>query len=349
MGQSPEQKRKREERRNEVLRRLLKNETDTKIAKEMGISRVTVSADRRYLEENNRIKKKLSKEEKLDITEEMTRAGKSLSQIAKRLGTTRQVVFELYRKPLVEQGKLTGEEKSIQPQTIKMGKRLKKLEKILEKETEEQIEIDEEDIAKQMGVSKKTVERDKVRLRERKEQEFAEWSEKVIKLYDNFYGQPDSVKKFEKYLIACKKGYEQRLIEEEHLLPIKCAAIATENYSNVAFYIKLCIRFSQFEEAIQFAKGYVSCETFSQEEKGRIKQSIAECEKFCQAIRMMDKVGISDEEIIKVTGLTKVEIALLRKKVEKRTNGDGEMKSKEEVSEVRNNEENDDGDEPEIA
>lgn len=65
---------------------------------------------------------------------------------------------------------------------------------------------------------------------------------------------------------------------------------------------------------------------------------------------MINNGTISDEVIRKVTGLSQVEIALLRKKAEKRANGDSVIKTKEEeVPEVRKHEENDDGDELERA
>ena len=286
----------------------------------------------------------LSKEARQGEIERLTKAGKTEKQIAEQLEVS-IVTVKRDKKELINQKKLTGNETIIEA-TIRKRKRIKKLEKILEKEDDEKTR---EQIGKELGVSSATVSKDKVRLREQKEQEFAEWSKEIIKRYEKFYGQSASIKRFEQYLTLCKERYEQTLIEEEHLLPIKYAAIATETYSNIAFYIKLCIRFNQFEEAMKFAKSYVNCENFSQEEKGKIKKSIVECEKFCQAIRIINNPAISDEAIREVTGLTKVEIALLRKKVEKRANGDGEMKTKEEAPEVRKHEENNDGDELERA
>lgn len=287
----------------------------------------------------------LSKEARQGEIERLTKAGKTEKQIAEQLEVS-IVTVKRDKKELINQKKLTGNEKTIIEATIRKRKRIKKLEKILEKEDDEKTR---EQIGKELGVSSATVSKDKVRLREQKEQEFAEWSKEIIKRYEKFYGQSASIKRFEQYLTLCKERYEQTLIEEEHLLPIKYAAIATETYSNIAFYIKLCIRFNQFEEAMKFAKSYVNCESFSQEEKGKIKKSIVECEKFCQAIRMINSPTISDEAIREVTGLSQVEIALLRKKAEKRANGDSEIKTKEKAPEARKHEENDDGDELERA
>lgn len=314
--------------------------------------RDTVKKYRRILREQGRLtgkekpKRQATKvDENLDETEKMVKAGKTRKEIGKKIGRHESRVAE-YKRILREQGKLTGKEKSKGQATYKKEKRMKKVDKLLANDEE----LTGMQIAEMEGVSSRTISNDKARLKEQKEQEFAEWNEKVIKLYDNFYGQPESIKKFEEYLTLCKERCEQRKIEEEHLLPIKYAAMATETYSNVAFYIKLCIRFNQFEEAMKFAKSYISCDSFSQEEKGKIRKSITECERFCQGINMINNGTISDEVIRKVTGLSQVEIALLRKKAEKRANGDSVIKTKEEeVPEVRKHEENDDGDELERA
>lgn len=320
MGQSPEQKRLYEERLLETKKGIEAGEKMKSIAKRIGVTEGMVKKYKKYLEEEDMLEI-LTKEEKLNIIKQMVKDKKTLVQIAKRLKTTRQAVSR-YRDELIEQGELTGSEKSVKPHTIKMKRRINELEKILEENSKNEDEKTREQLGEELGVSNITVSRDKVRLREQKEQEFAEWSKEIIKRYEKFYGQSASIKRFEEYLILCKERYEQRLIEEEHLLPIKYASIATETYSNIAFYIKLCIRFNQFEEAMKFAKSYVSCETFSQEERGKIKKSLTECEKFCQAIRMINSPTISDEAIREVTGLSQV---------------------------VRKHEENDDGDEPEIA
>ncbi len=345
------QQRIRGEKLDEIEKLTKDKKTIDQIAEKTGMHRDTVIEYRKILREQGRLTgKEKSKrqetkvDEDLDETEKMVKAGKTRKEIGKKIGRHESRVAE-YKRILREQGKLTGKEKSKGQATYKKEKRMERVDKLLTSDEE----LTEVQIAEKEGVSKQTIAKDKVRLREQKEQEFAEWSKEIIKRYEKFYGQSASIKRFEQYLTLCKERYEQTLIEEEHLLPIKYAAIATETYSNIAFYIKLCIRFNQFEEAMKFAKSYVSCETFSQEERGKIKKSLTECEKFCQAIRMINNPAISDETIRQVTGLSKVEIALLRKKAEKRANGDSEIKTKEEAPEVRKHEENNDGDELERA
>ena len=291
--------------------------------------------------------KSLSREERLKKEEELIKAGKTVEEIAEKMKKCPATIKQ-HRKYLKGQNRITGKEKSITKTYKNFRKKLKKFEKMLEKEEGKEHKKTQKQMAEELGVSEASIEKYKKILKKEKEEKFAKWNEKVIKLYDDFYGQSTSIEKFEEYLTLCKERYEQRLLEEEHLLPIKYAAIATETYSNVAFYIKLCNRFSQWEEAIQFAKNYVNCEAFSQEEKEKIRRSITECKKICQAIDWINK-GNSNEAIKNETGLSNGEIALLRKKAEKRANGDGEMRSKEEMPEVRNNKKNDDGDEPEIA
>lgn len=335
----------------------LRKATNEELERELGIilSMTAIEKIQKKLKDRGEVSDEKSKQrreeiqqrirgEKLDEIEKLTKDKKTIDQIAEKTGMHRDTVIE-YRKILREQGRLTGKEKSKGQAIYKKEERMERVDKLLTSDEE----LTEVQIAEKEGVSVVTIKKDKVRLREQKEQKFAEWSEEIIKRYEKFYGQSASIKRFEQYLTLCKERYEQTLIEEEHLLPIKYAAIATETYSNIAFYIKLCIRFNQFEEAMKFAKSYVNCESFSQEEKGKIKKSIVECEKFCQAIRMINSPTISDEAIREVTGLSQVEIALLRKKAEKRANGDSEIKTKEKAPEARKHEENDDGDELERA
>lgn len=251
----------------DIVERLTKDKkTIDQIAEITGMHRDTVKKYRRILREQGRLtgkekpKRQATKvDENLDETEKMVKAGKTRKEIGKKIGRHESRVAE-YKRILREQGKLTGKEKSKGQATYKKEKRMKKVDKLLANDEE----LTGMQIAEMEGVSSRTISNDKARLKEQKEQEFAEWNEKVIKLYDNFYGQPESIKKFEEYLTLCKERCEQRKIEEEHLLPIKYAAMATETYSNVAFYIKLCIRFNQFEEAMKFAKSYISCDSFSQ-------------------------------------------------------------------------------------
>ncbi len=189
-------------------------------------------------------------------------------------------------------------------------------------------------IEKETGMSRSTIIR---YIKKIKEQEREKLNEKVQKLYENFYGQTDTVKKFEEYLTLCKERYEQKMIDEKDLIAIKCAAISTQRYENIVFYIKLCIRFNQFEEAIKFAHDYINYETFSQEEKEKIKKSKEECQKYFKAINMI-KQKINDEQIKEISGVSKVELAILKKKVEKQDNKDkkigsnGENENSEELS-----------------
>ena len=74
-----------------------------------------------------------------------------------------------------------------------MKRRINELEKILEENSKNEDEKTREQLGEELGVSNITVSRDKVRLREQKEQEFAEWSKEIIKRYEKFYGQSDSI------------------------------------------------------------------------------------------------------------------------------------------------------------
>ena len=124
------------------------------------------------------------------------------------------------------------------------------------------------------------------------------------------------------------------MIDEKDLIAIKCAAISTQRYENIAFYLKLCIRFNQFEEAIRLAHDYINYETFSQEEKEKIKKSKEECQKYLKAINMI-KQKINDEQIMKISGVSKVELAILKKKAKEQDEKDKKIESKEKMTIVR--------------
>lgn len=339
MGQSLEQKRKTEKRIKEVKRMTDAGETIDTIAKAVGASRRTVIRDREYLREINMLS---DKEDMLEKVKRATEKGKSKAIISKELGISTATVTR-YRKELREQNRLTGNEKPNTELMIDMNKKknmeknMKKVKKIMSdgKKTIAQI-------AEEVGLSKTTIVAYKKIF---KEQELEQLNEKVQKLYENFYGQTDTIEKFEEYLTLCKERYEQKMIDEKDLIAIKCAAISTQRYENIAFYLKLCIRFNQFEEAIKFAHDYVNCETFTQEEKEKIKKSKEECQRYFKAINMIKQKNkeeqtkgvsrVSDEQIMEISGVSKVELAILKKKAGQQVEEDKKT--------IRSQEENDGG------
>lgn len=315
-----------QEQMQQIKRLAEAGKTEQEIAKEVGLSKARVSQYKRRLRDEGNLNI-LSSEQRQQIVEEEIKARKTAKQIKKETGISKTAIVR-YKKKLREQGKLTGKEKPETQSEKQIKRRTKKIKKMIEDEKTNK-EMEEE-----LGVSRSTIFRGKRILRE---QEIAQLSERVKKLYENFYGQDDTIEKFEEYLTLCKERYEQKMIDEKDLIAIKCAAISTQRYENIVFYIKLCIRFNQFEEAIKFAHDYINYETFSQEEKEKIKKSKEECQKYFKAINMI-KQKINDEQIKEISGVSKVELAILKKKVEKQDNKDkkigsnGENENSEELS-----------------
>lgn len=283
------------------------------MAKELGVSKITISKGKRSLREQDRLtgdekpETKTEKEMKRRIkeTEKMIKDRKTSRQMAEELGVSRTTIID-YKNRLVDENRIIGYENLNTAQKIKQEQRIEKLREIEKKQRRNKKRKTREEIGKKIGVNKNRI---SIYRNILKVEEVYEWNEKIQRLYENFEGQNELIEQFEEYLTFCKKKYEEKLISKEHLLSIKYAAIATDRYANVAFYIKLCIRFNQFEEAIKFAHDYVNCETFTQEEKEKIKKSKEECQRYFKAINMI-KQNINDEQIMEISGVSKVELAI---------------------------------------
>lgn len=324
--------------------------TIEQIEEETGFSKTAIKGYRKKLREQGQLtgdekskgKATIEKEKRMEETQKLVNSGKNEETIAKKQGVSIGTVKK-DKGRLREENRLTV----TQPEIINKNKNLKKLQKILDKDMENGIIKTNLELAEQMGTTISTIVRYKRIL---KEQKISQMSERVKKIYENFYGQTDTIEKFEEYLTLCKERYEQKMIDEKDLIAIKCAAISTQRYENIAFYLKLCIRFNQFEEAIKFAHDYVNCETFSQDEKEKIKKSKEECQRYFKAINMIKQKNkeeqtkgvsrVSDDEIMEISGVSKVELAILKKKAGQQVEEDKKT--------IRTQEENDDGDGPSL-
>lgn len=91
------------ERRMEVKKRIERGETIQQIAKQLGVSRVTISKDKKYLIDNNMLQQ-LSKEARQGEIERLTKAGKTEKQIAEQLEVS-IVTVKRDKKELINQKK----------------------------------------------------------------------------------------------------------------------------------------------------------------------------------------------------------------------------------------------------
>jgi len=302
---------------NEVKRRL-KEKYDIDIAKE------TVKKYVDNLVEQGLIEKRVTEEEireiRRTIIEEIVNNSDKIPPVAKiqeivqeKLGMSVSLrTIENDKKYLEGQGKIksfsTRKTEEIQKvrEIVKReynnGEEGKKIHSIVEKEMNIKIsmssvnahisywrgkgklELENENGKK---VSKKTKRERREVVNNSKKVDKTQYYKKIVQLYQGFYGQASSLKTFQTYLNNCKQREKEKTIEEDELEAIKCATMATEKYENLAMYIRLCIRFNQFEEALKFARPYQECENFTAEERVKTKKSIKRCEKFCQAIGMI--------------------------------------------------------------
>ncbi len=186
-----------------------------------------------------------------------------------------------------------------QKNTVDKNNNLKKLKDMLEKDKKEGKKRKKGELAKELGVANSTITKYMKILEEQgslseeettveeKSKRKVEPKNRFSKRYKKFYGQESSLKIFQEYLNNCKQREKEKTIEEDELEAVKYATMATENYEDVALYLRLCIRFNQFEGALKFARTYQNCESFTAEERLKTKKSIERCEKFCKAIDMI--------------------------------------------------------------
>lgn len=343
MPVSLEQRKEIERKIDKVEELTKKKKTGEEIAKILDIKRSTVTRYKKILADQGRITliNEMSIEERRNKVEKLTKKKKTGEEIAKILGVSRNSVVrdQIY---LRENGRLPEKIKSIPKRTIQKEKRIKIIEDLLLNGEE----LTEQQMAENLQVTRDTITKAKRTIRERNEEEFTKqwkkWNKRVITLYDSFYGQPKSLEIFKEYLVFAKDVYERGRIEEEALEPVKYATMATERYIDANFYIKLCIKFNQFEEAIKFIKKGVNYENFTLQEREEMKKLELQCQRYYRAVDMLIE-GMDEEIVVEACHLSKVEKALLIKKASQ-MNQNNKTKNQ-----TRKLEENKDGDEQELA
>ncbi len=76
---------------------------------------------------------------------------------------------------------------------------------------------------------------------------------RVVKMScKEFYGQANLIMILKRYMSSCKIRFENNVLKAEDLPVIKEVAILTQNYEDMAFYLKVAISEEKFEEAQQY-------------------------------------------------------------------------------------------------
>ncbi len=128
-------------------------------------------------------------------------------------------------------------------------------------------------------------------------------------------------------------------IEKDEIPMIKDVVDLTDKYEDTALYLKVCIRFGQVEEAMQFVNSQIHNENFTREQQDKlreIKKEIQENKRKCIAMEILkSQQGV--KEAVKRSGLPKTTVIQLNCHL-----------VLQKAQENRKKEENDEGEEQDI-
>lgn len=178
----------------------------------------------------------------------------------------------------------------------------------------------QKEIAQELGVSQKIISNDIKYLREQGEiteklQHTILTEASIEKLCKDFYGQRSTEEQFERYILQCKNRFAQDMLKREEIPMIEKVAKLTEKYKDIAFYLKVSIRFGQFRQAMIFANNQMNNEVLTKEEKAKIRklrEVIQELNKKYIAIKELEKGG-GIQQVIKCSGLSETEVINLNR------------------------------------
>lgn len=160
------------------------------------------------------------------------------------------------------------------------------------------------------------------------------------KTCEEFYGQANLIMILKRYISSCKIRFQNNVLKAEDLPIIKESVMLMQNYENLAFYLKVAVSEEKFEEALDVINGQIGNEVFTKQEEKAIKslqEKVKVLVKNNRAKQMLEK-GFSVEETVKSTGVLETKVMEInRKLIEEKRNRQREL------------EENDDGDEQELA
>ena len=123
------------------------------------------------------------------------------------------------------------------------------------------------------------------------------------------------MRKLEIYISNCKDREEK--LQKEELPTIKNVVLLINSYDAIAFYLNVCIKLRQIEEAIFFANGQIYNEKFTKEQQNKIRElivSMKEIHKKQQAFRMLRK-GLRADEVEKYTKLPNYTIKQMKEQL----------------------------------
>ena len=330
--------RKKEEKKEEVLR-LCKQGIKTKeIAKKLNLADSTIHRYIRELEEEGRVeeRKSVRKSVKIERKEkvlELYNQGTEVKEIAMRLDVS-VVTIKTYIKELKEEGRVE-ERKSVR-KSIKIERKEKVLELynqgIEVKEIAMRLKVSPatvykyiEELKKEKRIQKRSSDKKRNNNKKRakksrklkKEKTLEKESIDIQKRVNKDTFKEKDYQSFSDYILHCKERLAEGQLKREELETIKKVANITYKYDDIVFYIKSCIHFGQLLEAKKAVNGARSSGEFLPEQKEKLNElyrKIIEAGKKKAAIIML-KNGRGVLEAAKSSGLSETEVVKLNRKL----------------------------------
>ena len=303
-----------EQRREEVKELYKTGEmTQSEIARKLGISLSTIRRDIEYLKEqeeieNERIEQRREEVKKLYNEHKMTQ-----SEIARKLHVSEGTISKDI-KYLKEQGEIKNDRIEQRREEVK---ELYKTGEMTQSEIAIKLDVSLSTIAKDIEYLK---EQEKIEIGKRKRGKHKTRKLNPIqirKLCDDFCGEPKKKETLEKYILDCKDEFKEGTLKVENLPIIEEVATLIDNYKSCAFYLNVCIKFKKFQEAIKFINSQISNETFTDEQRNKIKELRKKMEEISKkniAIGMLEK-GEGVAKTVELLGLPEVDVIRLNNKL----------------------------------
>ena len=136
---------------------------------------------------------------------------------------------------------------------------------------------------------------------------------------------------FKRYMLDCKIRFRENKIDKEELPIVKEVATLTDKYTDIVFYLRLCVKFGKISEAMKFVNSHINNESFTKEQTDEIRdlrERIVKMDKKCIAIETL-KGGRGVEQAMTDSGLSEVEVLELNRNLIQENSSKEELEDEE--------------------
>lgn len=154
---------------------------------------------------------------------------------------------------------------------------------------------------------------------------FKKLEEMTVRVLDNYYYNPRNVAIVERYMNEMKNEYGITDFPEEKVDFFgECIEFAQSGFKNIEFFVRVCISFRKYQEAIEFISNNIHNERISGEEKRKLNELKKHLEYSKKKEYLAEKIvsGYTDvKELANLTGLLEVDVIHMKNSILNMKNG----------------------------